>query len=152
MTDSGFGRGPIPGRPGGSPDQANQAKGQPSLRRPSARLEITNGPALGRSYPLLRDSMLIGRNDPPALVVDIDLTDAELGATPVVSRRHAELSWVEDALYLRDLGSTNGTLHNGSEITRRDNEPHAPAQRLLDGDRILIANIELVLHLVQPAV
>lgn len=150
MSDSGFGRGPIPGRPGSTDGRDQQAANIASRARSTARLEIANGPALGRGYPLLRDKMLIGRNDPPALMVDIDLSDAELSQTPVVSRRHAELSWVENGLFLRDLGSTNGSMLNGRDITRRAGQPHAPAERLGDGDRILIANIELVLHLDPP--
>jgi pSer/pThr/pTyr-binding forkhead associated (FHA) protein len=147
MSDSGFGRGPIPGRPGSAANQDQQDVKTPGSARSSARLDVANGPALGRSYPLLRDKMLIGRNDPPALMVDIDLSDAELSNTPVVSRRHAELSWVENGLFLRDLGSTNGSMLNGRDITRRVGEAHAPAEKLKNGDRILIANIELVLQL-----
>ncbi|MEZ5338010.1 MAG: FHA domain-containing protein [bacterium] len=150
MTDSGFGRGPIPGRPGGTAQQQDDNQAPPPPVRPQALLEIANGPALGRSHRLERERTLIGRNDPPAVIVDIDLTDAELGQTPVISRRHAELVWIEDGLFIQDLGSTNGTLLNGSEITRRSGQAPPPASPLRDGDRIHLANIEMVLRLSQP--
>ena len=149
MTDSGFGRGPIPGRP--ARKQLDETGNGSAPQRPDAVLEIANGPALGRSFRIERERMLIGRNDPPAVVVDIDLTDAELGQTPVVSRRHAELVWIEDGLFLQDLGSTNGTLLNGEDITRRSGQAPPPARPLGNGDRILLANVELVLRLSQPA-
>lgn len=147
MTNRGFGQGPIPGRPAGQKQDDNGGSPPP---RPGAQLEVANGPATGRCYPLERDTMLIGRNDPPALVVDIDLTDAELGETPVISRRHAEIKWIEDGLYIRDLGSTNGTLHNLRDITSRSGENPVAATRMQDGDRIHLANIELVLRLPRP--
>jgi pSer/pThr/pTyr-binding forkhead associated (FHA) protein len=36
---------------------------------------------------------------------------------PSVSRRHAELRAAGDRLELRDLGSSNGTWHNGSRVS-----------------------------------
>ena len=51
------------------------------------------------------------------------------------SQRHAELFKREDALWLRDLGSTNGTAVNGQRLT-------AP-QRIADGDIIHFADCEL---------
>jgi EAL domain-containing protein (putative c-di-GMP-specific phosphodiesterase class I) len=43
--------------------------------------------------------------------------DASLSIpSPTVSRQHAELSFCDDTLYLRDLGSTNGTFVNGTRV------------------------------------
>lgn len=36
--------------------------------------------------------------------------------SPTVSRKHAELTFCDGALYLRDLGSTNGTFVNGTRV------------------------------------
>lgn len=44
-------------------------------------------------------------------------SDASLSIpSPTVSRKHAELTFCEGSLYLRDLGSTNGTFVNGTRI------------------------------------
>ena len=48
---------------------------------------------------------------------------------PNVSRRHAEIFRQGDEVVLRDLGSTNGTKVNGSQIT---------AAVLADGDEVII--------------
>lgn len=45
--------------------------------------------------------------------------DASLSLpSPTVSRVHAELTFFEGALYLRDLGSTNGTFVNGARVSQ----------------------------------
>jgi EAL domain-containing protein (putative c-di-GMP-specific phosphodiesterase class I) len=45
--------------------------------------------------------------------------DASLSIpSPTVSRKHAELTVCEGALYLRDLGSTNGTFVNGARVSQ----------------------------------
>ncbi len=40
---------------------------------------------------------------------------------PTISRRHAELQVDESGLHVRDLGSSNGTFHNGERL--EDEEP-----------------------------
>jgi hypothetical protein len=61
--------------------------------------------AQGTVFPLLHDS-LIGRE--AGLPVALD--------DPRVSARHAELSYRHDQWWLRDLGSSNGTLLNGQPV------------------------------------
>jgi hypothetical protein len=73
----------------------------------------------GRSHVLDRPSMTIGRLPECDVVVD------DAGA----SRQHAELRRTDDGFVLTDLGSTNGTLVNGSPIREH---------LLEDGDRITI--------------
>lgn len=66
-----------------------------------------NHTALGnRVYPL-KPSNLVGRSSE----CDISLAAAHL------SRRHAELSVIDSVLYVRDLGSANGTYLNGKPVT-----------------------------------
>lgn len=66
-----------------------------------------NHTALGnRVYPL-KSSNLVGRSSES----DISLAAAHL------SRRHAELSVIDGVLYVRDLGSANGTYLNGKPVT-----------------------------------
>ncbi|HJS25985.1 MAG TPA: DUF3662 and FHA domain-containing protein [Actinomycetota bacterium] len=73
----------------------------------------------GRSTALDRPSMTIGRLPECDVVVD------DAGA----SRQHAEVRRTDEGFALTDLGSTNGTLVNGSPIRER---------LLEDGDRITI--------------
>ena len=51
--------------------------------------------------------MVVGR----ALTSDIPIAD------PTISRRHAEVSVVDGKVFVRDLGSSNGTFRNGQQIT-----------------------------------
>jgi len=52
------------------------------------------------------------------------------------SRRHASVAWREDAVVLRDLGSTNGTFLNGQRITGE--------ATLRSGDKIRIGGLEVL--------
>ena len=52
---------------------------------------------------------------------------------PTVSKQHAEIQIINGEVYLRDLGSTNGTFHNGSKIVG--------AKLLHPGDRIQVGTI-----------
>jgi Protein of unknown function (DUF3662)/FHA domain len=78
----------------------------------------------GRSRVLDRPSMTIGRLPECDVVVD------DAGA----SRQHAEVRRTDDGFVLSDLGSTNGTLVNGSPIREH---------LLEDGDRITIGETVL---------
>ena len=139
----GFGSDPIPGMDA----FYTPAPSRPVLRPDTALLRILNGPGAGRIYLLNAVRLRIGRNDPPTHSVDIDLTDCELGDPPKISRRHAELRWVEEALQLLDLGSSNGTDVNGQRLLAVSNPAHFPIT-LQIGDRIRFANLEceIALH------
>jgi pSer/pThr/pTyr-binding forkhead associated (FHA) protein len=71
-------------------------------------LRVMAGPGEGRRVRLSGASCTIGRELDNAL----PLVDAK------VSRYHAQITRVEDAWVLVDLGSTNGTRLNGIHITR----------------------------------
>lgn len=75
-----------------------------------------------RRWMLDQDEVLIGR-DPTATV---HLPDRQ------VSRRHARIVRRDEAFYVEDLGSKNGTFVNGEPIP-----PHRP-RRLADGDVLSI--------------
>ncbi len=65
--------------------------------------------------PLHSPSVILGRSV-PGEPVDVDLTPfkaAELG----VSRRHARVDRIRDALQITDLGSSNGTYLNRDKLT-----------------------------------
>ena len=57
--------------------------------------------------------LVVGR----ALNSDIPVFD------PTISRRHAEVSCDEDGVHVRDLGSSNGTFHNGLKVDAADIAP-----------------------------
>lgn len=120
------------------------------LTRENAVIRVINGPLKGRAFPLSQMRILIGRNDPPYISVDIDLEPCELPPLPFkVSRRHGELLWLNESLYLLDVGSLNGTFVNGLRIKAipnnlKDNDVDIMfyAMALMPGDRVLFANIE----------
>jgi pSer/pThr/pTyr-binding forkhead associated (FHA) protein len=62
-----------------------------------------------------------------------------------VSRRHAVLWGTQDALYIRDLGSTNGTHINGFKL-----QPKL-TYKLRNGDRIEVGQMQCTLRIVLPA-
>ncbi|MFQ5615760.1 MAG: FHA domain-containing protein [Anaerolineales bacterium] len=69
----------------------------------------------------IRDTLLMGRD----VACDIVIPDRQ------VSRRHAHLTITERGVFLEDLGSKNGTHHNGSRIRK--------STLLQDGDVFQIA-------------
>lgn len=112
-------------------------------RRPlSSAVERTK--AAGRRFWELRG---IGRPSPPALLaLDWDGGHEELviGRNPscdivlagsAVSRIHARLSFRDGSWILQDLGSTNGTVVNGSQVGRCKLQP---------GDRVVIGEEQLL--------
>ena len=76
-----------------------------------------------RRQPVL-DGLVIGRTDDCGFVVD----------DSAASRQHAEIRKREDAFFLKDLGSTNGTLVNGLRMIEGQLRP---------GDCIKIGDTEL---------
>jgi pSer/pThr/pTyr-binding forkhead associated (FHA) protein len=64
-----------------------------------------------------------------------------------VSRQHCLIEVEEDAVWIQDLGSLNGTLVNGAKIGQREPAPTSnatvvqpPRQGLRDGDELRICN------------
>ena len=91
--------------------------------RETAMLILQRGAEAGRRWPLDRTrSITIGRGEE----CDIALPDRQ------VSRLHARIEWRQDAYYLVDLGSKNGTHLNGMEVRDTSSSLH-------DGDEIQIA-------------
>ena len=87
----------------------------------------------GRLLATVDDEVLLGRDDACPVLF---LSDR-------VSRRHARLWCFGPGRYgLEDLRSLNGTYVNGQRIVR--------SCELLDGDRVLLADVELAFH-VRPA-
>lgn len=88
-----------------------------------------SGDSVGQSMPLSSQTTLIGR-DPNAY---IHITDEE---STFVGRRHAEITLTQQGYAIKDLESTNGTKLNGEQLNA------GVLYRLVDGDRIQIADVE----------
>jgi pSer/pThr/pTyr-binding forkhead associated (FHA) protein len=72
----------------------------------NAVVEVVNGEDTGRVFRFTRGNITIGRK-----LGEVPLSDLE------VSRRHAVIEvFGRDMIFLRDLGSTNGTYHNGRKV------------------------------------
>src|SRR5688572_25034438 len=89
---------------------------------PPRLLRFVEGPFAGDSIILRREQMTIGR----ALDNDIVIDSAE------VSRHHARIEHRGSGFFLIDLGSTNGTSVNGTQISEHE---------LQYGDRITLGNV-----------
>ncbi|MGY1844191.1 FtsK/SpoIIIE domain-containing protein [Modestobacter sp. SYSU DS0875] len=80
--------------------------GRPAPRDPAAEgagaleLQVVGGPDAGRSLPLERGRLVVGRSSTCGLNLD----------DPDVSRRHAAVTVAEGRVTVADLGSSNGTV------------------------------------------
>jgi phosphoserine phosphatase RsbU/P len=95
------------------------------------RLLVTDADST-RTYPLLHFPFTLGRSSESNLCM----------AHAQVSRQHAAIDAEPDGLYLRDLGSRHGTLHNGDRIER---------VRLRSGDRIALGHSSVALVFLDDA-
>ncbi|MGA6203626.1 FHA domain-containing protein, partial [Nocardia testacea] len=118
----------------GYPPQAQQGGyGAPGGYAPaagpgfSATLALDDGS--GRTYQLREGSNIIGRGQ------DAHFRLPDTG----VSRRHIEVRWDGQTAMLSDLGSTNGTLVNGSPVQD---------WQLADGDVIRAGHSEILIRIV----
>lgn len=99
-----------------------------------ARLLITS-PRGSWEQRLDHTPMRIGRRDPRQNhYPELDLAEHDRG---IASRNHAVITRDGDYYTLTDLGSTNGTLINGTPV------PHHQPQRLRQGDRIKVGEVEM---------
>lgn len=90
--------------------------------RPSARLVCSAGPASGQEFPLSGDEVTIGR----AADATVSVPDTS------VSRKHALVRKTEGGWAVSDLGSGNGTIVNGEQIS--EEQPLAPGDVITLGD------------------
>ncbi len=94
------------------------AKGPPAKGR-SFVLRFISGKYQGGEFPVVPGKeIIVGRSS------DLDMVLVE----DMVSRKHARIQ-MTDAIWIEDLGSTNGTFVNGEKIKRA---------KLKEGDRVLI--------------
>jgi eukaryotic-like serine/threonine-protein kinase len=104
------------------------------LSPPVARLLITS-PRGSWEQKLERTPIRIGRRDPRQNhYPELDLAEHDRG---IASRNHAIITRDGDYYMITDVGSTNGTLLNGSLVPQRQ------PQRLSQGDRIKVGEVEM---------
>ena len=90
------------------------------------RIHVVGGPDAGLIAPLPRGVVTIGR----APGCDLTLTD------PDVSRQHCAITVTSAGISLRDLGSTNGTLHDGVPV-EPDGATVQPGELIRLGESLL---------------
>jgi hypothetical protein len=86
---------------------------------------------LAANFTLTKDATLIGRPDS----ILQSYPDVEIELDDAVSRRHAEIRRHDGQYFLTDLGSTNGTLLNGTRLEAQQEYPLAHGDRIHIGDR-----------------
>lgn len=90
-----------------------------------ANFVVLAGQDIGRKYDVEKAETYIGRNESCEIYID----DED------VSRVHAKVTTEGDYVFIQDLGSTNGTLINGTKVQRH---------KLQDGDRVQIGNLTVL--------
>ena len=111
--------------PGSAPHDESQADTRYRVSPPRAVLRGVSGPYFGKVIPI-HGRIEIGRGAECGLVLD----------EPEMSRRHAMIEVTPGEIYLRDLGSTNGTYVNGVQV--RDAVLHPGDQLAFDRNRFLV--------------
>jgi pSer/pThr/pTyr-binding forkhead associated (FHA) protein len=77
-----------------------------TIAQPVIELEVMEGPGKGKRYRFKKTHITIGRNDADMVLLDID-----------VSRQHAMIEVLGvNTIFLRDMGSTNGTILKGKKV------------------------------------
>lgn len=89
-------------------------------------------PASRKAAHAVRLPVLVGRSDEAKFRVQQDS----------VSRRHCELFLKADAVFVRDLGSTNGTLVNGERISSSVATPVPPGAEIRVGGIVFRVDYE----------
>jgi len=112
---------PLPPSPSDVDASATVARAIP----PKVVLRGVSGSYFGKIVPV-RGRLVIGRGSECDLILD----------EPEMSRRHAVIENSDDGIFLRDLGSSNGTFVNGVQV--RDAVLHPDDQIAFDRNRFLI--------------
>jgi len=121
---------PAAGKAAGDVPEPVETDGEMNATRarlvpPKVVLRGVSGSYFGKIVPV-RGRLVIGRGSDCDLVLD----------EPEMSRRHALIENSGDGIYLRDLGSANGTFVNGVQV--RDAVLHPDDQIAFDQNRFLL--------------
>ena len=93
---------------------------------PSFQIVLRSGPTPGKTFPLVKSEIFIGRD----LSNDVVIND------PEISRRHARIYIQDGTFVLEDLGSTNGSSVSGQRLV----SPYTlhPGEVITLGERITL--------------
>ena len=99
-----------------------------------AKLVFRSGPYAGKSVSLpVGKTIVMGRNRD----IDLPLPDLKL------SRRHCQITFIDDQVTVKDLNSTNGTFLNGTRLTEET--------VLNPFDRLVVGDTEIEFHETEKA-
>ena len=88
---------------------------------------------------LSKDENAVGRRSPvDGIFPEVDLTEADIDS--YISRRHGKIVMGEQGPVYEDLGSSNGSFHNGVRLQQ------GVQAVLREGDRLRLGKTELVYH------
>jgi FHA domain-containing protein len=100
------------------------------------RLEATES---GQTFILSKDENLVGRRSPvDGIFPEVDLTEADTDS--YISRRHGKIIMGEQGAVYEDLGSSNGSFHNGNRLQQ------GVQTKLNTGDSLRLGRTDLVYH------
>lgn len=95
-----------------------------TLAQLGVEAQIIEGPDAGKKFKFKKSHVTIGRSDADLVLLDLD-----------VSRAHAMIEVLgKSAIYVRDLGSTNGTFLNEKKIQ---------SEKLKSGDEVTVGNTKI---------
>lgn len=118
---------PVPATP-------QQAVAQAVAGKP--RLEAISS---GQTFVLSKDENAVGRRSPvDGIFPEVDLTEADIDS--YISRRHGKIVMGEQGPVYEDLGSSNGSFHNGTRLQQ------GVQAVLREGDRLRLGKTELIYH------
>lgn len=96
-------------------------------------------PSNGQTFLLSKDENAVGRRSPvDGIFPEVDLTEADIDS--YISRRHGKIVMGEQGPVYEDLGSSNGSFHNGVRLQQ------GVQAVLREGDRLRLGKTELVYH------
>ena len=125
---------PITPTPVAVPSTPQEAVAAAASGRP--RLESTE---TGQTFILSKDENLVGRRSPvDGIFPEVDLTEADKDS--YISRRHGKIIMGEQGAVYEDLGSSNGSFHNGNRLQQ------GVQAKLTEGDNLRLGRTELVYH------
>jgi pSer/pThr/pTyr-binding forkhead associated (FHA) protein len=129
--------------PESQPMQDRPPRPQTNILGEGWKLQVKIG---DKKIPLsIEDTMSIGRTidgeEPQTFALDLATFE---GYQNGVSRHHATITRHEGALYIEDMGSTNGTRINGFQLTPRRK------YRLRDGDEVEFARLRTLIRFIRP--
>jgi pSer/pThr/pTyr-binding forkhead associated (FHA) protein len=116
------------------PTTPQQAVAQAVAGKP--RLEAV---VSGQTFVLVKDENAVGRRSPvDGIFPEVDLTEADVDS--YISRRHGKIIMGEQGPVYEDLGSSNGSFHNGTRLQQ------GVQAVLREGDRLRLGKTEMIYH------